>query len=182
MKRIRGMPRRWTATVLGCLLTVLCTAWAAPARATVLYALDSGGILWQLDTAGNAGAGAWTSYTMNTTNGVFHFAHGIDVDADGNAYVANTGWYGSNEAISKVTISGTTATVSNFPVGYSTNGPRDLVVAGDYLYISDSSHKQVVRCKLDGSGGGTVIGGPDRPPFCCTPNSDDNPGPPNDKS
>lgn len=147
-----------TVTQLGSVLLLALGLTAAPrSQAAVIYAMDSKLTLWQLDTAGNAGAGSWIHYSM--TGSVMTFTHGIDVDAAGNVYAANSGTYGAN-AISKIVLSGTTATVSRFSTGpASTNTPWDVVVSGSYLYVSDASNKRVVRCNLDGTGGGTVVGG-----------------------
>jgi len=100
-----------------------------------LYAMDSKATLWLLDTKGNGGAGSWTQFTMS--GAARSFPHGIDLDAEGNLYVANSGTYG-NPAISKITISGTNAVVANFPTGFNLNAPWDVTVDGNYLYIQTS--------------------------------------------
>ena len=147
-KRSRGL--------LVCLLVGLAGIWTPPVRAVTLYAMDSKQTLWLLDTKGNRGAGAWTHYTMSGS--VLTYTHGIDIDDQGNLYAANTGTYG-NDAISKITISETTATVSRLTVGLSTTAPWDVSVEGDYLFIADGANNRVVRCKRDGTGGGKAIGG-----------------------
>lgn len=148
--------RNRTRVLLGCLLGSLAFICCASAHAVTLYAMDSKQTLWLLDTRGNGGSGEWTHFTM--TGSARSFTHGIDVDSEGNLYAANTGTY-AGAAISKITISGTNAIVANFPTGVSTTAPWDVVVAGKYLFIADGSNKRVVRCKLDGSGGGVTVGG-----------------------
>ena len=157
------MKTNWTLTakkglrgLLVCLLGGLAAVGISPARAVTLYAMDCYQKLWLLDTKGNGGVGAWTRYTMAGVP--LTYTHGIDIDAQGNLYAANSGTYG-NDAVSKITISETTATVSRLTVGLNTVAPWDVAVGGDYLFIADGSNNRVVRCKRNGSGGGTVVGG-----------------------
>jgi len=94
--------------------------------------------------AGNATAGAVDG---KGTSARFDHPEGIDIDADGNLYVADTG----NNTVRKITPAGDVSTLAGVPGAYGNvdgsgtdarlNGPRGLAVdkAGN-IYVSENSH------------------------------------------
>ena len=132
--------------------------------------VDSSGTITTFAGSGRSGYGGFGGDGGPAVEARLAFPHGVELDADGNLYIADT----SNHRIRKINFSGTITTIAGsghpYPSygGFSGDGgpavaallanPRDVTADDDgNLYIS-SAYNHVIR-KVDSSGVITTIAG-----------------------